>query len=136
MCSTLNSFSGACKHQRNALTSLQCLISKQRIDERHEAAKQTPLLTSSPSTFLYNIYIIYNIISYSGVARLFIYYQRGHALDAEFMRHVTCDDNCFNLIGSARIPAEPTEAWPESPDPSFSFPSPSVRPLIIEFRYV
>ena len=55
--------SGARKHQRNALISLQCLISNEKIDERHEAAKQTPLLTSSQSTFLY-IYIYINIYIY------------------------------------------------------------------------
>ena len=58
------------------------------------------------------------------------YYKHGHAFEAEFMRQITCSDDCFNLIGSPSILAEP-ETCPKYPDPSSSRPSPSVRPLIV-----
>ena len=58
------------------------------------------------------------------------YYKHGYALEVDFMRHITCSDDCFNLIRCARILAE-TETCPESPDPSSSLPFPSDRPLIV-----
>ena len=58
-------------------------------------------------------------------------YKCSQMFNVEIIKHITCNDGCFNRSGSAIIQAESTETWPESPDPSSTLLFTSVCPLIV-----